>query len=134
MVLCLLVDLEFYLFGKTFLFSLYCPMQVVPILYTVQDRNIPEKTIETCATQHHMYVWCVVNVTPIFMDKSHWLQNVAQHFRPLAGTVHSGTVLYLSVVVGGFGDIPLRENVSGILMLPRAGGHQLVHGPGSKCS
>ena len=40
----------------------------------------------------------------------------------------------LSVVIGEFGGVPLRENVSGILMLPRAGRHQLVHGPESKCS
>ena len=35
---------------------------------------------------------------------------------------------------GEFGGVLLRENVPGIFMLPRAGGHQLVHGPGSKCS
>ena len=49
-------------------------------------------------------------------------------------TVHSGTVLYPSVVIGGFGDVPLRENFSGIFVLPRAGVHQFVHGPGSKYS
>ena len=65
---------------------------------------------------------------------THSLQNFAQHFRSLSGTVHFGTVLYPSVVIGKFGGVPLRENVSGILMLPRAGRHQLVHGPESKCS
>ena len=64
----------------------------------------------------------------------HSLQNFAQHIRPLAGTVHSDTVLYLSVVIVEFGGVPLHDNVSGILMLPRAGGHQLAHGPESKCS
>ena len=52
----------------------------------------------------------------------------------LAGTVLSGMVSYPSVVIGEFGCVPLRENVPGTFMLPRAGGHQLVHGPGSKCS
>ena len=33
-----------------------------------------------------------------------------------------------------FGVTTLRENVPGIYMLPRAGGYQLVHGPGSKRS
>ena len=70
----------------------------------------------------------------ILLWLTHSLQNFAQHMRPLAGTVHSGTVLYPSVVVGEFGGVPLLENVSSILMLPRAGGHQLVHGPESKCS
>ena len=51
----------------------------------------------------------------------HSLQFFAQHIRHLAGTAHSGTVLYLSVVIGGFGDVPLRENFSGIFVLPRAG-------------
>ena len=36
----------------------------------------------------------------------HSRQNVAQRLRTLAGTVHSGTVLYLLVVIGGFGDVP----------------------------
>ena len=60
---CLLVDLEFYLFGKTLSFSLYFSMQVVPILYTVQDRNIPEEQLkpELCSTT---CTWCVVGVTP----------------------------------------------------------------------
>ena len=31
-----------------------------------------------------------------------------------------------------FGLVTLRENVPGFYMLPRAGGFQLVHGPGSK--
>ena len=39
----------------------------------------------------------------------HSLPNLAQHIRALAGTVHSGTVLYLSVVIGGFGGVPLRR-------------------------
>ena len=30
-------------------------------------------------------------------------------------------MLYLSVVIAGFGDVPLRENFSGIFVLPRAG-------------
>ena len=54
--------------------------------------------------------------------------------RSLSGTVHFGTVLYPSVLIGELEDVPLRENVSGILMLPHTGGHQLVHGPESKCS
>ena len=45
------------------------------------------------------------------------LHNFAQHILPLAGTVP-----------GEFGGVPLRENVPGIFLLPRAGGHQLVHG------
>ena len=44
--LFLLAGLELYLFGKTFLFSFYCTMQVVPILYTVQDRNVPEEILK----------------------------------------------------------------------------------------
>ena len=52
-----------------------------------------------------------------------------QHIRSLSGTVHFATVLCRSVVVGEFGSVPLRENVSGILMLLRPGGHQLVRGP-----
>ena len=37
-----LVNLEVYLFGRTFPVSLCCPVQVVPISYTVQDRSVPE--------------------------------------------------------------------------------------------
>ena len=64
---------------------------------------------------------------------THSLQNFAQRIRSFSGTVHFGTVLCPCVVNGEFGCVLLRENVSGIL-LPRAGGHQLVHGPESKCS
>ena len=64
----------------------------------------------------------------------HSLQNFARHIRSLAGTAHSGTVLYLSLVIGEFGDVPLRENCSGVLVLPRAGGHELPHVPGLKYS
>ena len=42
--------------------------------------------------------------------------------------------VFLSVVIGGFGDVPLRENFSGVFVLPRSGGHQLVHRPGLKYS
>ena len=52
-----------------------------------------------------------------------------KHLRLLSGTVHSGTVLYRSVIIGGFGDVPFRENFSGIFVMPRAAGHLLVHGP-----
>ena len=53
---------------------------------------------------------------------------------PLSGTVHFGTVLYPFVIIGESGGVPLRENVPGIFLLPCASGHQLVHGPKSKCS
>ena len=53
------------------------------------------------------------------------LQNFAQHMR-------LGVVSICGL--GEFGGVPLRENVPGIFLLPRADGHQLVHGPGSKCS
>ena len=36
---------------------------------------------------------------------------------------------YGLVTLGEFGVVPLRENVPGIFMLPRAGGYHLVHGP-----
>ena len=64
----------------------------------------------------------------ILLSVMHSLQNVAQHMRSFAGTVHSGTVLYFSVDIDEFGGVLLRDNASSILMLPRAGGHQLVHG------
>ena len=80
--------------------------------------------------RHHCHPGNIV----ILLWLTHSPQNFAQHVRPFAGTVHSGVVLYPSVVIGEFGGVPLRENVPGIFMLPRAGGHQLVHGPGSKCS
>ena len=51
--------------------------------------------------------------------------NFCQHICSLAGTVHSGTVLYLSLVIDEFRDVLLRENFTGVLVLPRAGGHQL---------
>ena len=38
---------------------------------------------------------------------------------------------YGLVTLGEFGVVPLRENVPGIFLLFRAGGYQLVHGPGS---
>ena len=72
---------------------------------------------------HHCHPGNIV----ILLWLTHSLQNCAQHKRPLAGTIHS-------VVIDEFGGVPLRENVSCIFMLLRAGGHQLVHGPGSMCS
>ena len=39
---------------------------------------------------------------------------------------------YGLVTLGEFGIVPLRENVPGIFILPRAGGSHLVHGPGSE--
>ena len=38
-------------------------------------------------------------------------------YAPLLETIHSGTVLYPSVVIDEFGGVPLRDNVSGILMV-----------------
>ena len=55
--------------------------------------------------------------TSWFLSLTHSLQKFAQHFRTLSGTVHFGTVLYPSVVIGEFEGVPLRENVSSILML-----------------
>ena len=60
------------------------------------------------------------------------LQYFAQHVLPLAGTVHSSMVPYPSVPLVNL-ELSLRENVPGISLLPRAGGYQLVHRPGSKC-
>ena len=40
--------------------------------------------------------------------------------------------MYGLVTFGEFGLVTLRENVLGIFLLSRAGGYQLVHGPGSK--
>ena len=44
-LLWLLVDLEVYLFERTFPVSLCCLVQVVTSSYTVQDRSIPENCI-----------------------------------------------------------------------------------------
>ena len=56
-------------------------------------------------------------------------------WRTLAGNPFTLVMVVLSICgFGEFGGVLLRENVPGIFMLPRAGGHQLVHGPGSKCS
>ena len=41
---------------------------------------------------------------------------------------------YGLVTFDEFGIVTLRESVPGIYMLLRAGGYQLVHGPGSKRS
>ena len=79
---------------------------------------------------HH----CLPGNIVILLWLMHLLQNFAQHTRTLAGTVHSDTVLYPLVVIVQFGGVPLRENFSGVFVLPREGGHQLVHGPESKCS
>ena len=67
----------------------------------------------------------------IVVDAS--LQKFAQHILPPAGTVHSCMVPYPSVALVNL-ELSLRENVPGISLLPCAGGYQLVHRPGSKCS
>ena len=77
---------------------------------------------------------CLPGNNVILLWLPHSLHIFAQHMRTLAGTVHSGAVLCPSVVIGQLGGVPLLENVAGIFMLPRAGGPQLVHGPGSSCS
>ena len=79
-----------------------------------------------CSLWHHCHLGNIV----ILLWVMHSLQNFSQHIRTLAGTVHSGTVLSLSTVMGGSGDVPLRENFSGVFSLLRVGGH----GPGLKYS
>ena len=59
--------------------------------------------------RHHCHPGNIV----ILLWLTHSPQNFAQHVRPFAGTVHSGMVLYPSVVIGEFGGVPLRENVPG---------------------
>ena len=54
---------------------------------------------------HHC---CLGNIV-ILSWVMHSLQNLAQDIRSPAGTVHSGTVFCLSVDIGGFGDVSLRE-------------------------
>ena len=63
---------------------------------------------------HHCHPGSIV----VLLRLTHALQNFDQHIRPFAGTVHSGTVLYPSVVIDEYGGVTLRDNLSGILMLP----------------
>ena len=80
----------------------------------------------------HNFALILVRLSPVATQRA-LLHDLSQHVLPLAGTVHTSMVSGL-VTIGEFGGGPLRENVPGIYMLPRAGGYQLAHGPGSKRS
>ena len=67
---------------------------------------------------HHCHPGNIV----ILLWLTHSQHKICPAYTPLAGTVHFGTVLFLSVVIDEIKGVPNRDNVSGILMLPPAGG------------
>ena len=65
----------------------------------------------------------------------YWLTLLQRRCVCFCMTLHRALLSGLvTLALGEFGLVPLRENVPGIYMLHRAGGYHLVHCPGSECA